>query len=32
MCPLVDAPAMVSVEQLKDLHIKLHKPVVKEEA
>lgn len=31
-CPLVDAPAMVSVEQLKDLHIKLHKPVVKEEA
>lgn len=31
-CPLVDAPAMVSVEQLKDLHIKLHKPVLKEEA
>jgi len=30
-CPLVDAPAMVSDAQLKELHIKLHKPVVKEE-
>ena len=31
-CPLVDAPAMVSEQQLKELSIKLHKPVVKEEA
>jgi len=30
-CPLVDAPAIVSDAQLKELHIKLHKPVVKEE-
>jgi len=30
-CPLVDAPAMVSDVQLKELHIKLHKPVIKEE-
>lgn len=29
-CPLVDAPASVSEQQLKDLHIKLHE-VVKEE-
>ncbi|MCK5870188.1 aspartate--tRNA ligase [Methylococcaceae bacterium CS1] len=31
-CPLVDAPAVINEEQLKELHIKLHKPVVKEEA
>ncbi len=31
-CPLVDAPASVSEVQLKELHIKLHKPVVKEDA
>jgi aspartyl-tRNA synthetase len=31
-CPLVDAPAMINAEQLKELHIKLHKPVVKDEA
>ncbi len=30
-CPLVDAPARVSDTQLKELHIKLHQPVVKEE-
>ncbi len=31
-CPLVDAPAVINEQQLKELHIKLHKPVVKEEA
>ena len=31
-CPLVDAPAMVNELQLKELSIKLHKPVVKDEA
>ncbi|WP_428356474.1 aspartate--tRNA ligase [Methyloprofundus sp.] len=31
-CPLVDAPAMINEEQLKELHIKLHKPIVKDEA
>ncbi len=31
-CPLVDAPAVINAEQLKELHIKLHKPVVKEDA
>ena len=31
-CPLVNAPTMVNAAQLKELHIKLYKPVVKEEA
>ncbi|GFO70957.1 aspartyl-tRNA synthetase [Bathymodiolus japonicus methanotrophic gill symbiont] len=31
-CPLVDAPAMINAEQLKELHIKLHKPIVKDDA
>ena len=31
-CPLVDAPAMINEQQLKELYIKLHKPAVKEEA
>ncbi|RLA24986.1 MAG: aspartate--tRNA ligase [Gammaproteobacteria bacterium] len=31
-CPLVDAPAMINEQQLKELSIKLHKPAVKEEA
>ena len=30
-CPLVDAPAMINEQQLKELSIKLHKPAVKEE-
>ncbi len=30
-CPLVNAPAQISEQQLKELNIKLHKPVVKEE-
>ncbi len=31
-CPLVDAPAMINEQQLKELNIKLHKPAVKKEA
>ncbi|OQK17547.1 aspartate--tRNA ligase [Methyloprofundus sedimenti] len=31
-CPLVDAPAVINEEQLKELHIRLHKPIVSEEA
>ena len=31
-CPLVDAPAIINEEQLKELHIKLHKPIVKDDA
>jgi len=31
-CPLVDAPAMINEQQLKELYIKLHKPAVKEGA
>ena len=31
-CPLVDAPAVINEEQLKELHIKLHKPIVHQEA
>ena len=30
-CPLVDAPAVINEEQLKDLHIRLHMPVLKED-
>jgi len=31
-CPLVDAPARVNEQQLKELNIKLHKPLAKEES
>ena len=31
-CPLVDAPAVINEQQLKELYIKLHKPVAKEES
>jgi len=29
-CPLVDAPAKINEQQLKELYIKMHKPAVKE--